>query len=185
VQPRSVGIKEDLAGGRVYLFLVPKIERADEYITPEKLRISEDLRAAVQRELDERRLLTVRVDISEPEYVWVAVDVAVVPAANADPERVRADVERRLYHFLNPIVGGPYGNGWPFGRTLYPSDVYTCLQPVRGIEYIETLKLIVMRANGELEVNSRLLVPTQGVIASGQHRVHVDAAVRVEPPPAG
>ncbi|MDI7276949.1 MAG: putative baseplate assembly protein, partial [Anaerolineae bacterium] len=120
IQP--VGDRDPALAGRVYLLLVPKVNRPEERIVPEQLAISDDLRQSVQRYVDEYRLLSVRLDIREPQYHWVAVEVSAVVAPDADPERVRAEAEARLYRFLNPIVGGQAGNGWPFGRDLYPSD---------------------------------------------------------------
>ncbi len=174
VQPTTGGERDAALAGRVYLLLVPKVNSPERRIVADQLRIDEDLRQSVQRYLDEYRLLTVRVDIREPQYSWIAVEVAAVAAADADPERVRADIERQLYRFLNPIVGGPTGNGWPFGRDLYPSDVYACLQGVRGIDFIESLRAYhVPPAGSRAEITGRLEVPTHGLIASGEHRVDV------------
>lgn len=173
VQPVS-GDRDASLAGRVYLLLVPKINRPEGRIAPEQLRIDDDLRDAVQRYLDEYRLLTVRLDIREPQYSWVAVEISAVAVADADPERVRADIERQLYRFLNPIVGGLAGTGWPFGRDLYPSDAYSCLQPVRGIEFIESLRLYnALPSGSRTEITGRLEVPVHGLIASAEHRVDV------------
>jgi len=174
VQPTSSAAEKGLAGGQVFVLLVPKVNRPARYIAPEQLRLDEDMRQSVGRYLDDYRLLTVRLDIREPAYIWVAVEMALVSGHNADPERVRRDVERQLYRFLNPIVGGQDGNGWPFGRDLYPSDVYSCLQSVRGFEFIETLHVFQVRSSGErTEVAGRLDVPVHGLIASAEHRVEV------------
>jgi predicted phage baseplate assembly protein len=173
VQPVS-GNGDSFLAGRVYLLLVPKVNRAETYIAPDQLDVEDDLRDAVRRYLDRYRLLTVRLDIREPEYAWIAVDVTVVSSVDSDPERVRADAERRLYQFLNPIVGGTRGDGWPFSRDLYPSDVYTCLQSVRGVEYVESLHLYqVYESASQREITDRLELTSHGVVASAEHHVNV------------
>ncbi|MHB1295103.1 MAG: putative baseplate assembly protein [Anaerolineae bacterium] len=174
VQPTSGGDRDAALAGRVYLMLVPRVNQPEGRITPEQLVIGDTLRASVQRYLDDYRLLTVRLDIREPQYQWVGVDLAVVAVADADPERVRRDIELRLYGLLNPVVGGPQGNGWPFGRPLYPSDVYGCLQQVRGIEYVESLRLYLgLTGDNRSEITNRLEVPAHGLVASAEHRVQV------------
>lgn len=174
VQPTTGGDRDVSLAGRVYLLLVPKVNRPEGRIAPEQLRIDEDLRQSVQRYLDDYRLLTVRLDVREPEYSWVAVEVSAVASADADPERVRADVERQLYRFFNPIVGGQSGDGWHFGRDVYPSDAYGCLQSIRGIEFIESLRLYhVLPSGSRTEVTSRLEVPIHGLVASAEHQVDV------------
>ena len=174
VQPAAAGTSAGPLAGQIYLLLVPKVHRPEGPIRPAQLELEEDLRTSVQRYLEEYRLLTVRVDIRKPEYIWVEAEVSVASNADADPERVRADVEQTLYRYLNPIAGGPDGKGWPFGRDLYPSDLYACLQPVRGIEFIESLKLYQVRSSREpKEITDRLKIPAHGLIASAEHRAQV------------
>lgn len=179
VQPPTAGTQAGPLAGQIYLLLVPKVHRPQGAIRTDQLALEEDLKDSVQRYLEEYRLLTVRLSIREPEYIWVEVEVSVASNADADPERVRADIERALYRYLNPIVGGPAGDGWPFGRDLYPSDLYTCLQPVRGIDFIESLKLYQVRSSRERkEVTGRLEIPAHGLVASGEHRADVRVAQR-------
>jgi predicted phage baseplate assembly protein len=173
VQPVS-GERDASLAGRVYLLLVPRVNQPAGRITSEQLAIDEDLCLSVQRYLDGYRLLSVRLDIRGPQYNWVSLDLSATAVPDADPERVRADIERRLYGFLNPLVGGHGGNGWPFGRHLYPSDVYGCLQAVRGIEFIESLRLYhVLPSGNRTEITGRLEVPVHGLVASAEHRVDV------------
>lgn len=174
VQPTTGGERDAALAGRVFLLLVPKVNRPEGRLSPEQLHINDDLRQSVQRYLDEYRLLTVRLDIREPQYTWVAVDLAATAMPHADPNRVRSDIERELYRFINPIVGGPGGNGWPFGRDLYPSDLYACLRKVEGIEFIESLRLYQAIPSGNrTEISGRLEVPIHGLVASAEHRVEV------------
>lgn len=172
IQP--IGDRDPSLAGRVYLLLVPRVNQPEGPIAREQLALSDDLRQSVQRYVDEYRLLCVRLDIREPQYHWIAIELSAVAAPDADPERVRADAEARLYRFLNPIVGGHAGAGWPFGRDLYPSDIYACLQSVRGIEYIESLHVYQVSPSGSrAEITGRLEVPAHGLVASAEHRVDV------------
>lgn len=173
VQPLAADGRDEPLAGRIYLLLVPRVSQPAGRIAAEDLKLPGDLVDAVRRYLDGYRLLTVRLDIREPEYIIVSVQVTVAARPDSDPERVRAEVEQRLYGFLNPIVGGA-GQGWPFGRALYPSDLYACLQGVPGIEFIEALRIFQVHPSGDrTEVTGRLDVPVHGLIASGEHRVAV------------
>lgn len=172
VQPEASG--NGKGAGQVYVLLVPQVRQPEGHIEPEALELEEELQGTVADYLDEHRLLTVRLDIREPEYVWASLDVRVTAEAEADPQRVRRDVEQALYRFLNPVVGGADGEGWPFGRDLFPSDIYALLQSIQGVQYLESVNLFLQPPGGERkEVSGSLSVPRHGLIASGTHRVRV------------
>ena len=79
----------------------------------------------------------------------------------------------RLYHYLNPLTGGPDGDGWEFGRSLFISDVYQCLQGIPNVQFIRSVEMYDAKAGGEPQgapVES-LEVVAHGVIASGKHSV--------------
>ena len=128
--------------------------------------------------LDSRRLLTTRLDIQQPQYVWVTVQTRIKTLPKAEPERVRYAVKAALYRFLHPVFGGPDGNGWPFGRVLTIDKVYALIQTVPGVEYATELNLYpidMSDANGQrLGKSSQVInVPNNGVIVSYFHNVYL------------
>lgn len=128
--------------------------------------------------LDERRLLTTRVQVQEPQYVWVTVQTRIRTLPKAEPERVRRDVKVALYRFLHPYFGGPEGTGWPFGVPLTIDKVYALIQSVPGVEYATELNLYPINMadpNGQrLGKNEQVIpVPANSVIVSYYHNVYL------------
>ncbi|MGD0003997.1 MAG: putative baseplate assembly protein [Anaerolineaceae bacterium] len=128
--------------------------------------------------LDSRRLLTTRLEIQQPQYVWVTVQTRIKTLPKAEPERVRYAVKAALYRFLHPVFGGPDGTGWPFGRVLTIDKVYALIQTVPGVEYATELNLYPIDmndANGQrLGKSSQVInVPNNGVIVSYFHNVYL------------
>jgi predicted phage baseplate assembly protein len=127
--------------------------------------------------LDERRLLTVRLEIREPEYVVVTVEARVKGAVHLSPERVQRQVTDRLYTFLNPYTGGEHGEGWPFGRDLFISDVYAAIQQVTGVRYVEDVKLFEVVRSGSDKARKRpterIELPANSLLGSYGHEVVV------------
>ena len=128
--------------------------------------------------LDSRRLLTTRLEIQQPQYVWVTVQTRIKTLPKAEPERVRYAVKAALYRFIHPVFGGPDGNGWPFGRVLTIDKVYALIQTVPGVEYATELNLYPIDmndANGQrLGKSSQVInVPNNGVIVSYFHNVYL------------
>ena len=161
--------------GVVRVLLVPNVEDLGGPIAKEQLDLMSSVKSAVQTYLDDRRLLAMRVEIAAPEYLQVAVEarVRIKPAFNT--EIVAKNIKTRLYQFVNPVCGGPQGQGWPFGRSLFASDLLSLVQGTPDVEYIEEVKFFTVDwTDGERkEIKEKLKVPPNGLICSAEHRVVV------------
>ena len=143
-----------------------------------QLRLPPATEMRLREYLDERRMLTTRIQIQQPQYVWVTVQTRIRVAPKAEPERVRRDVKAALYRFLNPMVGGGDGQGWPFGKPLTIDKVYALIQDVPGVEYATELNLYPINmtdSKGQrLGKNEQVIqVPVNGVIVSYYHNVYL------------
>jgi predicted phage baseplate assembly protein len=96
--------------------------------------------AAIAAALEERRLVGVRVAVEPPRYQGVTVAVR-IRSRSADTEAVRTAALEALYHWLHPRLGGPDGQGWPFGRPVTLGDVHAALATVPGADYVEEARL--------------------------------------------
>ena len=165
--------------GEIKVLVIPRVARPEGYIEPEELALPDELRDQLATYLDERRLLTVRLDVMPPEYQWVSVRARLHASPGADEEDVRRAAEERLYEFLNPIVGGPDGDGWPFGRDLHSSDVMACLLSVPGVDFVRSVELypVAFDKKGSAkrgDATQEVPVVSHGVVASYRHDVRVD-----------
>ncbi|HMO59875.1 MAG TPA: baseplate J/gp47 family protein, partial [Roseiflexaceae bacterium] len=171
IQPRgAIRAGTDVSrAGVVRVLLVPTLEQPDRQIALEELRpIEPTLARTVEEYLDRRRLLTTTLVIGPPDYTVVSVEARLKPARETLGETLTREAQQRLYRFLNPLIGGPDGNGWPFGRDLYLSEVYAVLQSMPGLAYIEQVRLLV---NGQEQTQVRLT--PESLIASGEHRITI------------
>ncbi len=147
--------------GVVRLLLVPRVEVLDRPIPREQLALLSTLRSAVQAYLDERRLLAMRVKITSPEYLQVVVETEVRVKPERDFEKVINGVKQNLYRFINPVCGGPKGQGWPFGRGLFPSEVSSVIQSTPDVDYIEDTKIFLVdwETGQRKPVDSKIILP--------------------------
>ncbi len=173
IQP--AGREGDPSPGTVYLLVVPHVETGGQEINPDDLKLPTELKKVILDYLDERRLLTVRLEIREPEYLVVSVEAKVKAAGHLTPERVQTRVVDRLYGFLNPFTGGDKGAGWPFGRDLFISDIYACVQQVPGVAYVEEVKLFEVVRSGKAKARKqpteRVALPANSLLCSYGHQV--------------
>ncbi|HYF62711.1 MAG TPA: putative baseplate assembly protein [Herpetosiphonaceae bacterium] len=170
LQPREAGAADGPPPGTVKLLLIPNLTPVDGRITPDQLRLPPRLIQAVRGYLDDRRQLTTLVAISEPDYFWVAVEVRLKVQPRVNPDLLVREATARLYRFLNPLSGGMDGAGWPFGRSLYPSEIYAILQGIAGVQYIQNVDLFLVK-DGVRQAETAIMLPESGVIASAEHRI--------------
>lgn len=103
----------------------------------------------VKEYLDHRRLLTTRVHVNGPRYVTVGVQLTLFLKPDAIESAVRQKAIEELLRFFHPLVGGQDKRGWPFGRSVYVSEVYELLDRAPGVDFVtrkvvpHTLKPII------------------------------------------
>lgn len=157
--------------GQVYLLVIPRIHNAEGYLTPDQLKPNKEDIELLSNYMNERRLLTTKVDIRPPAYQWISVKVQLRATPGADQAKVEAEVLSKLYQYLNPLTGGPDESGWPFGRDLFASDVYQCLHGIPNVQFIRAMEMFTARPSGDAHGDpiENQEVVAHGVIASGRH----------------
>jgi predicted phage baseplate assembly protein len=161
--------------GVVRLLLVPDVPRLNGPVPADLLQVSARVRDDVVAYLDERRLLTCEVVLEAPAYTWVSVVARLRAEPRADRERVAARTAEALYRYLHPSAGGPGTQGWPFGRELFISEIYTLLQREEGVDVVEEAAMYqvdpVTRTFSQ--PTNRIVPHVDGLVCSYEHRVQV------------
>ncbi|MCE7989160.1 MAG: hypothetical protein DYG89_49030 [Caldilinea sp. CFX5] len=115
----------------------------------------------IYRGLLPHSLLTTRLHVIGPLYVPVDVTVSVVRKPGSG--LTKGEIERTIRDFLHPLRGGVDGNGWPFGRALYRSELYQRLESMAKVDHVESLALAT-QAPGTL-VGGNITIPPQALLA--------------------
>jgi uncharacterized phage protein gp47/JayE len=108
-----------------------------------------------------------RVTVSGPDYLPVGAQATIAPVDFDNAGQVFEAAAAVLTGFLNPLNGGPDGDGWPFGRDVYLSDVAAALEAVPGVDYVQTLNLLL---DGTPQ-GERVPVPPDRIVVAGDIRV--------------
>ncbi|MBN9328370.1 MAG: putative baseplate assembly protein, partial [Cellulomonas sp.] len=111
-----------------------------------------------------------------PFYQGVSV-AALVRALPGRPvalvrQRVLAVVDR----YVNPLTGGPSGNGWPFDQDITAAEIAQLLEAVEGVERVEEVQLFEydLRTGHRLGSGRDVLHPEpHALFLSAEHRVVV------------
>lgn len=98
-----------------------------------------ELKEAVREKLEPVRLLTTRLHVVGPRYVDVTLRLSLAPRADVLVETADAAAQAALKHYFDPLEGGPSGTGWPFGRSLYFSEIYQQVDKLPEVDYIAVI----------------------------------------------
>ncbi|HEX2300558.1 MAG TPA: putative baseplate assembly protein, partial [Pseudonocardiaceae bacterium] len=97
--------------------------------------------AAISNYLEDSRCLGARLIIEPPFYQGVTVVARLLAQPRASVDKLRNRATEALYRYFNPIIGGPDGAGWPFGRPVQSGEVFAVLQRLPGVEMVEDVRL--------------------------------------------
>lgn len=149
---------------------VGRIRRAE--LTP-----PQPMMQRITAHLDQRRLVGSRVLVVPPTYVGLTVVVDLSARARYSPDEVHDDVLRALYYLFHPLLGGPDGDGWPFGRSVQSHEVHAALARIPGVDMAEEITVALFPADPETgrrgsQVQGMDLEPDQ-LVFSYDHQARV------------
>lgn len=151
---------EDVAReGNVSVIIVPRCDNAalQAWCEPGDLPVpNATLLGEIQTLLEERRLITTRVHAAAPAYRKVDMTARIVLKDNTDETTVTTAARNRIAAFLDPLDGGPEGQGWPAGRPIYRSEYFQILEGTPGVDHVVEA---VLNADGEDPDNDVVLRP--------------------------
>ncbi|HAA03396.1 MAG TPA: hypothetical protein DCE18_08495, partial [Syntrophobacteraceae bacterium] len=127
---------------------------------------SDILIAAVERVLDQRRLITCRHHVVGASWIPLSVRAEVVRMPQVPEDLVRGAMARELTSFFDPFTGGDggKGDGWPFGRDVHISEVFQVLERTDGVDHVESLRLFTGDGSTWVDGGGRVAVPADGLI---------------------
>jgi hypothetical protein len=107
----------------------------------------------IRNELDKRRLLTARVSVAEASYKKIAVqNITLHLKQDALEAEVVKAAKEELSRFFHPLIGGRDGEGWPFGRNVYLSEIIERLAGLSGVDFVEPGKTPIVVIDSETGV---------------------------------
>jgi predicted phage baseplate assembly protein len=122
-----------VAPGALSVVAVP--DGAGRFLAPTETMLRE-----VCRHLDRYRLITTELYVVAPQYVRISdMSVTVLPQPGVTKAQLREAIAARLEEYLHVLTGGPGGDGYAFGGTLYHAELVAQVFRVEGVDRVEEL----------------------------------------------
>jgi predicted phage baseplate assembly protein len=152
-----------LAPGVVSLVILPHLPK-------ERPAPSPALRRRVMAFVSRRRVIGTRLEVIGPEYVTISVRARVQAQRGVDPADLQRRIVAALNSFFHPLSGGPEGQGWPFGRDIYRSEVMQIIDETSGVDHVLSLEIL---ARGCEPQCANICLGPVGLVAAGQHQIEI------------
>lgn len=162
------GAEGQVQHGHVSLAIVPR--GAQRLPVP-----SAGLRRRVREFLAAQAPVTVapRLRVIGPRYVEIGVVAQVIVTDAERAAWIEAKLRSRLDAWLHPTLGGAAGEGWPFGATVYLSDIAACIEATDGVDVATR---VALRAAGAC-IGDAFSLPPDALVAAGIHELKLELAV--------
>jgi hypothetical protein len=132
---------------------------------------SSTLKQSVTRYLQRRRIVGTRVVVTGATYLQVSVNASVQAGAKVNKTALEQRIVSMLNQFLDPLLGGPDGTGWPFGRDVYHAEIMQVINRVPGVDHIISLALMA-DDSCQPQCGNVCLSPTW-LVEAGTHEIQV------------
>lgn len=111
--------------------------------------------------------VTTELYVIGPRYREISIQARVV----ADPRArgLEKALEERINAYLDPLRGGPDGQGWPFGGRLYLSDVLRQLLETPGVAAVEMANLVLFADGVRVNASEDVHLDRDQLIRPGTH----------------
>ena len=126
--------------------------------------LSPEYEQRIMERLEERRLLTTRVSVLKPKFVPVNVRATVYVKQHY--ENLVPDIEKAIYDELNFMESEKN-----FGDAVRFQDVFSSIENVSGVAYVESLSLKPKRVNTARLVEEDVVPEIQGMIIPGDIKI--------------
>lgn len=151
------------APGVITLLILP-------YLPKDRPAPSRALRRMVKAYVSRRRVIGTRLEVIGPEYVEISVHARVEPQRGTDLADLRRRIEASLNRFFHPLTGGPDGQGWPFGRDIYRSEVLQVIDETPGVDHVLSLEINTPGSDPQC---ANICLGPVGLVAAGRHQIEI------------
>ncbi|MBZ0303570.1 MAG: putative baseplate assembly protein, partial [Anaerolineae bacterium] len=115
---------------------------------------SAELCTEIKQYIEARMAPAVTLEIKPPSFVCVAVTATVALTDPKNESEVKRAICARLDAFLDPLSGGPDGQGWDFWHKPSKSDLYALIHSIQGVDYVTSLGELPEVESGEVICSS-------------------------------
>ncbi|MCP4341415.1 MAG: hypothetical protein GY799_21670 [Desulfobulbaceae bacterium] len=147
-------MREINSPGHISLVVVPDSNQRSETI--------DALLTKVREDLEEKRLLTTRLHVVEPQYLYLSIGAAIRALPGVNSHDLQRESVKKIEKFFSPLPDPKTNSqGWSFGRSVYLSEVYEQLDKIDGVDFVEDIQVLRLSISGETQKSGNVALGVQ------------------------
>lgn len=116
----------------------------------------------VHEQVAPKCLVTTRLHIVGPCFLWLSLGLRIRTEPQANVERLREIVTQRLQDFFSPYeIADQYRDAWPFGRYVYLSELRALISAIPDVFRVTDLRVLQLSSKKETLATDRMAVGIQ------------------------
>jgi len=139
-----------------------------------------ELKRRVTSYLEERKPAEVMLRIIPPYYVKADISTELITTSLDAVSVIEKEARKKISEFLHPLTGNAEKKGWSFGCALCVSDIYSILEHIKYVEYVNKVTITLY---SDMEVTKPITIisdecamyklPEFALPYSGEHEIKV------------
>lgn len=142
---------------------------------------SSELKRRVSSYLNERCPAVATLRVIPPYYMKVDVSAELITASIDAIPVIEKEARDKISEFLHPLTGNAERNGWSFGCVLCISDIYSILEQIKDVDYVNKVIINLYDDSGVTgsamklsDASTMAKLPVYALPYSGEHEILVN-----------
>jgi predicted phage baseplate assembly protein len=164
------------SAGPIRMLVVPHVNKPNDQMGLDDFALSPDLVRSISTHLDVRRVIGTSIEVGTPYFQGVTVAALLKALPGRPPTLVRQRALDTLYRFVNPLTGGPEGEGWPFDADLNAATLFQLLASVEGVDRVDEVLFFEYDLRNRVRIGAArevVRLDSQALFLSAAHQVVV------------
>ena len=164
------------SAGPIRVLVVPHVNRSNDQMGLDDFALTPDLVRSISTHLDVRRVVGTSIEIGTPYFQGVTVAGLLKALPGRPPTLVRQRALDALYHFINPLTGGPDGDGWPFDADLNAATLFQLLASIDGVDRVDEVLFFEYDLRNRVRIGAArevVRLDSQALFLSAAHQIVV------------
>jgi hypothetical protein len=158
------------------MLVVPHVNKPNDQMGLDDFALSPDLVRSISTHLDVRRVIGTSIEVGTPYFQGVTVAALLKALPGRPATLVRQRALDTLYGFVNPLTGGPEGDGWPFDADLNAATLFQLLASVEGVDRVDEVLFFEYDLRNRVRIGAArevVRLDSQALFLSAAHQVVV------------